>query len=756
MSITLNIAGQNFQIDNLTDLVSQNSASTLLSIADKAISGNLNNPVSQFPQGNNSAQLNYSSGNNSWTAGNFTFGLSGGVVGSVSILQAGQTIVTYTKSFPTTVGVGLGNATNSASTATITVPTGQYYVQVSLDLTLTASVSATVPVGAIGITGSFGTNDTFQVSFSKLVDGSTPLLAALQAAFAGFVLPLHSQTYQKLQPGDYLFHEFNATLNLGFGANYGLNQVLYAGQYKGDINVVQGGPTLNTSVNLQVQAGATLSAGFKYTGSFEALLWKTDAQTSRFHLYKNSVTDKYFNLGATISVIADPTVNVSAGNLQSLAGVVLPGTTGEVVGTLLSGQAQTEVNTWVGDLQSKITSWLQPFQQGKTALQLAIDDTNSSFLLTDFTFNLTQPGFAAAWNEALSGDFIAALAVPNSGVSLDPGSGLEKFHNQKTSVTFSFFGLTAAWTAANIANYSIVYAGNNTFNLIENIGRTSITTVNSGSSEIDFYFAATATSGPNGTALGEVDLHVVLKAVKNKSAGNRIATIVSGTSTGTVPTTLGKQIVSIASQKSSTESLEIIFKPTAYARLSSSTTQNGVPTGNVNADQRNYAAFQAACGLIMGSAPANFQMNPAMDYGLWSIWNIAAINEYPPQNGDQPNRRQSGNLYGGTVQNFASDYWPGWSAWQLTSYAFFAASNFMNLCEDLKKLSALIDAGGTWDALIADLRAIINNDMNTDFVPAWTLALANCMGKTGVPPQIVGPAPTAANEPSIAVTLQYA
>ena len=63
------------------------------------------------------------------------------------------------------------------------------------------------------------------------------------------------------------------------------------------------------------------------------------------------------------------------------------------MGTLLSGQAQTQVNTWASDLQSKITSWLQPLQQGKTALQLAIDDTNSSFLLTDFTFDITQPGF---------------------------------------------------------------------------------------------------------------------------------------------------------------------------------------------------------------------------------------------------------------------------------------------------------------------------------------------------------------------------
>jgi hypothetical protein len=247
-----------------------------------------------------------------------------------------------------------------------------------------------------------------------------------------------------------------------------------------------------------------------------------------------------------------------------------------------------------------------------------------------------------------------------------------------------------------------------------------------------------------------------LKAVSNKSAGNNIATIVSSTATGTVPTTLGKQIAALASQKNGTESLEIIFKPTAYSRLSSSTIQNGAPTGNVNADMSNYAAFAAACGPLMGVGPASFNIDPAMDYDHWFIWNIAAINEYPPQDGDQPDRRSQGPaLEGGNVQNFVNACWPG-QPQGLISPAFQAASDYMNLCEDLKNLAQLVDGGGTWATLLSDLGAIIKNDLNTDFLPAVTLALTTCMGKAGVQPQIVGPAPNAANEPSIAVTLQYA
>lgn len=756
MSVILTIGGQKVGIDKLTDLVSQGAAATLFSIADAIISDNLNKPISAFPQPNNSARLNYSGGNNRWTVGNFTFGLSGNVVGSVSILEPGQTIATYTKTFPITVGSDLGTKNVPANTETITVPAGQYYVQVCLDLTLAADVSASVPVGAIGITGSFGSNDTFQVNFFKLVDGNTLLIDALKAAFAGFVLPLHSQTYQELQPGDYLFHQFNATLHLGFGATYGLNQVLFAGQYKGDVKVVSGGPTLNTSVNLKVQAGATMSAGFKYTGSFEALLWKTDNNTGRFHLYKNSVTDKYFNVGATVSAIADPSVSISAGQLKNLAGIVMPGTTGEVVGTLLSGKAQTDVDRWVSDLQRKITSWLQPLQQGKTSLQLAIDDTRSSFLLTDFTFELNQPGFGTAWAEALSGDFVAALAVPNGGASLDVGSGLEHFYTRKTSITFNFFGLTAAWTATNIANYSIVYAGNNTFNLIENIGRARISTVNSSRSEVDFYFAAKATSGLNGTVnLGDVDLHVILKAVNNRSAGSKIATIISSAATGSVPTMLGKQLELIALRKNTTESLELVFKPKAYARLSAATIQNGAPSGDIDADKSNYAAFQAACGQLMGSPPGNFKMNPAMDYDLWSIWSIASNNEYPPQAGDHADRRNVGAPSGSAVEQYINTYWPG-SAWPPVSYAFEVAGDFMNLCEDLRNLAVLMDGHVSWDNLLSDLKQIIKNDLNLDFLPALTLALITRMENAGVQPRIVGPAPNAVNEPTIAVTLQFA
>ena len=494
MSISLAVGSENIEADNLKDLKS--SVKTLLGIAHPIFANGLDNPVSQFPQMPGPVTLNYTSSNASWTPGDFAFGLCGGVGGSVGILREGQSLQAYTKSFPTTIGDDLGGETNAESTDAITVGPGEYYVQLSLDMTITASAAATVPVGSVGISGSVGNSDSFTVCFYKKVDGAMLLRDALQAAVEGFVLPMHSGTYQSLQPGDYLYHQFNATLKVGFGASLGLDKILYSGQFQADIPNAPSVPAVSTSVVAEVEAGVSLGASFKYTGSYEAMLWKTDDGTGRLHLYRNKVTDANFNIGAAVAVVADPTVTVSQADLSSLVTKVLPGGTGAVVNKLLGGKAQGEVNNWVNDVQTKIASWLSPLQPGATALQLAIDNSQCNFLLVDFTFELGAAGFATAWSRAVAGDYCAALAVPNGGVSLDSGSGLENFHKVKTSVTLNLFGaFKAEWDAARIDNYSVQYAGNNTFHLVENIGRAQISAVGKSGTEIELYFAAMATSG---------------------------------------------------------------------------------------------------------------------------------------------------------------------------------------------------------------------------------------------------------------------
>jgi hypothetical protein len=150
------------------------------------------------------------------------------------------------------------------------------------------------------------------------------------------------------------------------------------------------------------------------------------------------------------------------------------------------------------------------------------------------------------------------------------------------------------------------------------------------------------------------------------------------------------------------------------------------------------------------SAPANFKTNPPLDYNTWEVWNIAANNQYPPPAGSGPDRRDPGNPSAGW--SYLGQHFGSTVSAPLTGYALQAASDFMNLCEDLTKLATLADGNASWQTLVADLMSIIKNDVAVDFIPATTLALTESLGQAALLPQVTGPA---ANEPSISVTVLY-
>jgi hypothetical protein len=761
MSITLcfgNDNANNIQIDSLTDL--ENSAATLFNFAETVISG-LAKPVADFDNSSGPVTFSYQSGNNAWTAGDFSFGLSGGVSGSINVYKPNQTLLSFTDSFPTTVGTELDPNTNNQTPEPITVPNGQFYVSVELDLTLSANAAANVQLGSVGIQGSAGTSDTFAVRFYKNVPGSTNLGDTMKQAFAGFVLPLHPQTYQHLQTGDILYHQFNGTLNLGFGANVGLDKVFFSGQYQADIPSAPAAPSVSTSVEAEIKAGATLGVTFKYTGSYEAMLSKTDDNTGRYHLFRNKTTDLNFNVGGTVEIIADPTVTMNAGSLQTLAQQALPGGTGAVAGQILSGKAQAELNNWVTDVQNKIDSWLDPFQEGETELQLSIERTQSPFLLMDVTFDLNALGFTVAWSKVVAGDFNGALALSNGGITLSTGTGLENFYTRKTSITFNLFGLfRSEWDVSRIDNYSIIYAGNNTFHLIEAIGERNTSKLNSSGRETDVYFAAQATNGPTGLSLAEADLHFLLKAIGNKGFGTQIAGLLSTLATGSMLSQLSKQILASAQQKQTTQSLEFIFTRSAYGRLNASDTSHG-PVTDQGPDRTNYAAFAAACSQFESAFPANFSFKTPHDvtYDTWSIFNIGANDTFPPPPNAMPYRRNSGDSgIGSPAQTFIDAHFgnPQTGVFLLIAFALQNAANFMNLCEDLRGLAlALAGSSTSWNQLHAEMQKSINSEVPVDFLIPTIFALAGLMGQNGVLPGISGPADNAAQEASITVQLKY-
>jgi hypothetical protein len=759
MSITLSAGGDgsnDITIDNPVAL--QNSELTLFSLAVETVA-DLDKQIQALPPATAPSKLNYQSGPQSWTAGAFTFGLSGGVCGSIQVIQPGADLLTYTKTFATTIGDGLNTTANASNTAKVESGTA-YFLAVELDLSLGASVAATVPaLGPIGISAKGSGSTTFAVRFCKQVSGATLLKDALAQAFQGFVLPLNPQTYQSLRPGDYLFHQFDATLNLGFGATVGVNQVFLSGESKAALpGAPAAAPSATLSAEVAVNASGSLGVGFQYTNSFEALLWKTDDSTGHLHLYANHSADPSFTAGATAALILNPKVNLSTVNLSALAQQTLPGQTGVLTGQLLNGQAQSEVTAWVNDAQTKINSWLQPFQQGKTALEVTIDDLNSRMLLLDVTFNLNAVGFPSAWKQVVAGDFQAALAQSNGGMTLDPGSGLEDFHHQKTDVTFNFFGkFSAAWSSAQITNSSVIYAGSNTFNLVDRTGYQEITNVNGSGREIDLYFAVEGTNSAAGAlTLQPPELHILLKATKNPKFGTAIANIISMAETGQTASQLFSQFKAAVEQGNSPQTLELIFAAGACGKVPFSTKNPDGTLANEDADTANYNAFAYSCAQMnAGSSPGNFSVNSPMDmnYDAWSAWNVACTGAVPPI----PSRRDSGNLAAGLA--WVNTHFGSLDANSINAY-LQEASDFLNLCEDIQKLATLGAPSATnpepsWQSVTTELGDIVHKDVPSDLLAPTAYALTKLMVMAGAQPSLAGPAQNPSPEPGITVTLRY-
>jgi hypothetical protein len=371
----------------------------------------------------------------------------------------------------------------------------------------------------------------------------------------------------------------------------------------------------------------------------------------------------------------------------------------------------------------------------------------------DFSFDLAAAGYATAWKTALDGKYLDALKTPNGGASIATGSGLERLYNEKSSITLNLFGkLNAAWTSEIISNSTLVYAGNGVFHLVADVGRRSLFQLNKGKREIDIYFAAEADLKSASSTLGPINLHVRMVATNNQSYGSYIAGFVHLMTTGVDGTAMATAVSALAAKKNTTEVLHIVLAPARYASLKSSTIVNGKPDDQ-SKDKDNFAAFFQACADLNLSVVADYS---ALNYALWSDWNIASNDQLPVPAGAVPDRRENGSWSNGITllsQHFADsgmDY-------TALAYTLQAASDFMNFCDDLRNLAKLaaVDAKlETWDKFVDELKSIMENDVSQDFIAPTGLALTRlCAG--GPPDSVKGPAPDLTDKNSIAVTMTY-
>jgi len=221
-----------------------------------------------------------------------------------------------------------------------------------------------------------------------------------------------------------------------------------------------------------------------------------------------------------------------------------------------------------------------------------------------------------------------------------------------------------------------------------------------------------------------------------------------------VPASQGllNQIKQSLQSPNSSQVLHVIIPYEAYKDLNFSK----AGSSDDAADRKNYAAFETASRTTMpeGTVAQFSRNNQEFSYDFWRIWNIAVTDSFPPPDGSHPNRKGTGPA--DAAQRFLDPkFGPDPALRHSIQVTLQAASEFMNLCEDLKGLSGDNQVGmSTWNDFAGRLGKIANKDANFDFIVPAVLALTQLCG-SGIPKLTVGPAPWISGEGSIGVTMVF-
>lgn len=744
MAIDLQLAGTTIPT-NASALQSLPNDKNLAFSLDGTLHSLLDSTLADVPASTAATKVCYTSPTASWSPSGspITFGLSGGVTGTLSVITSGN-LLCYT------------DGIDSPQSKNIPLPANTAYLALALKFTISANISGQYSGGAYGVTASASTTDSYAITWYKAFGPGTVVRNAIAEVFESLVLPFHPQTLNQMADNDFLLHEFDGNLHLSFGAYYGLSQVLYAGQSCIDVLQAAGSPlaTVSPCAKPAISAGVNLCFSYQYATLYQALLSKSGS-AARLHLYRsgNAKTSASVTAGLTFDAnisgsIAADTAAVQAAIVTSVASATDPAAN-QAVNAVVSAGA-SEIDKYVTEVNDKLSCWLKRADGLKTNLEVLIETAGSHVILAAYAFDLASSNYSAAWKAAVNGDFVAALAT--GAVTLDIGSGLESGFQRKTTFNLNFFNLWSMSTWQEFhSKVSLVYAGNNVFHLVANIGRTTQTSAMGAMHSLDFYFAATANVGAGGgVSATDIDLHMDLTAQSDPKGTATIANLLSATGAGPAADALARSMHAFAaSSPKSTVQLQITISQAAYAHIACDPYDaKGKPlTPTTSNDEQNWIAYTQASNDLNVWQNSSISSQDLAYFRSFSAW----IDLNKAQNGSSsPNRVSAGNL-----QIWPDDF-PSLDQndrnW--VSYGMHGGQSFMNFCGDLVTLAAVnstvTKAGATWNSLVKMLTNAIQNDLNIDFARPAALAILR-LSKDVI--KVSGPESAAVPQSHFAVTL---
>ncbi|WP_047491915.1 hypothetical protein [Terriglobus sp. TAA 43] len=650
-----------------------------------------------------------------------SFGLTGSASGSLDILNSGD-LGSYT------------DGLDSPQTKSIPLPQGFSYVRLSLKFNLSANVSAKYSGGAYGVKASADTSDTYSITYCKAFPPTTKVIDAIGQTFESFLLPFTSHTLSSMQNGDYLFHEFDGNLNFAIGAYAGVDKVLYAGQGSADVLNAFHSPlaTVTASVKPEIAASASLDFKMTYAARFEAVLSKIGT-AGRLHLFKSDKRSSTTTLSAGLTISLNATANLKenvTAHLDTLKTSIVNSVTDptgkQTLQSLLDSEtSKIQLQKYADEVTDKLTSWLNRANGLKANLEVAIENTQSKTLLASYTFiDVTAAKYHDAWAAAVKGDFVAALDT--GVVTLDIGSGLEQEYQKKTSFNCNIFNL---WNMSSWSQFgqsvSLVYAGNNVFHFVAQVGRTTQTNYVGSMQSMDFYFSAQADAMADGLLSNtEITLNLAMNAQNDRKAIEKIALMLSAIDQSQAISNTVRDMRAFATNTSNaTVQLLVKIPGTGFQRIVAD------PKSGAH-DKTNWDAFASAADdldawtLHSGSSIPRQWRTYFETYKAWQDLNVG---EQGPNNPDR-------NSFGSTF-TWLSD-WPALDTATKSQVVFsmFAGQGYMNFCADLQKLATVTGPDAVkpaWEDFLQLITKTIEKDTQVDFLrPAALATIRQCKGTT--------------------------
>jgi hypothetical protein len=618
----------------------------------------------------------------------------------------------------------------------IPVPPHTAYTRLTLKMNINATVSGSGSWsgGAYGVKGSASSQDSYDVTFYKQFDPSTPVKIAIGQTFESFVLPLRAKTMEDLANGDYLLHEFDGNLNLSFGAFAGIDQVLYAGNGAADVAAVKGNAlaTLQASAKPEIKAGVNLDFSFKYTTRYEACVTK-QGSVGRLHLSRSSKAD------ATTSATLGLTFCANATGCAKVTQSLAKSATGSEATQLSAKGMDAAIVAGVADVNEKLSHWTSKANGVQVNLQTEIEETKTTTLLGVYEFDLSAPGpgLDRAWKLAMDGDLAAALnykdAAGKSYVTLDAGSGLEAEYQRKSTFCANFFNLWkfsswSEWTQ----NVTMVYAGNNVFHLIANVGRQTESQYIGAVKSINFYFTLAADSLAGAVKNPTATLHIDLCVNADAKAARAIGTLLNAVADSSCTSVAQQLMTFVQANPKGTVNVSFAVGSQSFGAIRADAYGKGMPSSGTNSnpnDERNWQTFVRAADTVgewwLAQAGGAGQWKPTFEsYSGWVTYNVAC-NGF---SSGVASREQYGDWGSGT--------WPqSWIGFDSNRPAagvcLRMGQAYLQLCAYLQQLYSATSSdacGTTWAQMLQLAQHAALTDQFSEFPRAATLALLQTCG----------------------------